>query len=207
MSENKKKILKEVGEWIVAFVIAYFIYILINYYLGTISGVKQESMYPTAKEGQKVIIQRPTLFKKELKRGMILTCEAPLPYSKQDEDKIANYEEKTGLDAITYNVLGINKKTFIKRLIGLPGDKLKIDINGNVEINGEKYPEIYLNPNGGELNGNYMDLTVPEGSVFLMGDNRSRSKDCREFGCIPIDKINGYILGRIWPLNKIGKID
>lgn len=207
MTDKQKYIAKETMEWILAFVVAYCIYILINYYFGTVSGVKQESMYPTAKEGEKVLIQRPTIFKKELERGMIVTCEAPLEYSEQDEDFTANYEEKVGLSSFAYNVLGIGKKTYIKRVIGLPGDHLKIDKDGTVEINGEKYSEIYLNPNGGELEGNYMELTVPEETVFLMGDNRSRSKDCREFGCVPIEKVNGYIIGRLWPLTKIGKID
>lgn len=207
MTDKKKYILKEIMEWVIAFVVAYCIYVLINYYLGTVSGVKQESMFPTAKEGEKVLIQRTTIFKKELKRGMIVTCEEPLPYSKQDEDNIANYEEKTGVDAFIYDVLGFGKKTFIKRIVGLPGDKLKISKEGIVELNGELYSEIYLNPNSGELEGNYMELTVPQGSVFLMGDNRARSKDSREFGCIPMDRINGYVIGRVWPLTKIGKID
>lgn len=207
MTDKNKIILKETMEWVVAFIIAYVIYIVINYFFGTVSGIKQESMYPTAKEGEKVLIQRTVLFKKELQRGMIVTCEEPLPYSKQDEDNIANYENKKGLESFTYNVLGFGKKSYIKRVIGLPGDKIKIAIDGKVELNGEPLNEIYLNPNSGELKGNYMELTVPEGSVFLMGDNRARSKDSREFGCIPLNKINGYIICRVWPLNNLGKIE
>ncbi len=207
MTDKNKLILKEIKEWAIAFLIAYVIYVIINYFLGTVSGIKQDSMYPTAKEGEKVLIQRTVVFKKELEHGMIVTCEAPLPYSKQDEDSIANYEDKKGLDGFAYNVLNFGKKSFIKRVVGLPGDHLKIANNGKVELNGEPLTEIYLNPNEGELEGNYMEVTVPENSVFLMGDNRARSKDSREFGCVPFDKINGYVITRVWPLNNLGAIE
>ena len=207
MTDKKKLILKETKEWAIAFLIAYVIYIIVNFFLGTVSGIKQDSMYPTAKEGEKVLIQRPVIFKKDLEYGMIVTCEAPLEYSKQDEDGIANYEEKSGLSAFTYDVLGFGKKTYIKRVIGVAGDELVIAKTGEVTKNGEKLDEIYLNPHKGELEGNYMKIKVPEGSVFLMGDNRARSKDSREFGCIPVEKITGYVITRVWPLNNLGAIE
>lgn len=50
------------------------------------------------------------------------------------------------------------------------------------------------------------DFTVPEGYVFAMGDNRQKSTDCRDFGCIPIEKIEGTVLIRFWPLHKMGKV-
>ena len=50
------------------------------------------------------------------------------------------------------------------------------------------------------------DFTVPEVYVFAMGDNRQKSTDCRDFGCIPIEKIEGTVLIRFWPLHKRGKV-
>ena len=51
------------------------------------------------------------------------------------------------------------------------------------------------------------DVQIPEGYVFCIGDNREGSMDCRMFGAVPIDKVEGKVIGRIWPLNKIGNID
>ena len=52
----------------------------------------------------------------------------------------------------------------------------------------------------------FMELDVPEGTVFVMGDNRGSSTDSRSFGSIPIDKIEGKVEFRIWPFNKWGSI-
>jgi signal peptidase I len=57
------------------------------------------------------------------------------------------------------------------------------------------------------MDGAFYDFIVPDGCVFAMGDNRSDSKDCRVFGCIPLNKIEGTVLFRMFPLNKFGKID
>lgn len=203
---DRYKWIKEIGEWVVAFLIAYVIYVVINFFFGTISGVKQISMYPTCKEGEKVIIQRPVLFKKELKRGMIITFEAPLQTVEKNEDNIASFPSYKGMQQFMYDFLGIGKKSYIKRIIGLPGDRLQIAEDGTVILNGEALKEEYLNTEKRSLNGKYMDVIVPDNCVFAMGDNRGFSGDSREFGCIPVDKINGYVITRIWPLNKLGKI-
>jgi len=51
------------------------------------------------------------------------------------------------------------------------------------------------------------DFVVPEGYIFAIGDNRTQSKDCREFGCIPIEKIEGKVWIRFWPFDVFGKVD
>ena len=52
----------------------------------------------------------------------------------------------------------------------------------------------------------FSDFVVPENTIFAMGDNRNGSMDCRNFGCIPIEKVEGIVLFRFFPLNKLGKI-
>lgn len=208
--EKVKKILIEISEWIICLIIAYILYLLLNYFVGTISGVRQVSMYPTAKEGEKVLIQRTVIFKKELKYGDIITFEAPLDKSELEDvdkkDPTAVYEEYEGVDAFAYAFLDIGKTSYIKRVIGLPGDHIVINDKGEVYRNDEKLDEEYLKEGTTNKIGEYTDVIVPEGTVYAMGDNRLQSKDCRVFGCIPNDRINGYVISRVWPFNKFGKL-
>ena len=82
-----------------------------------------------------------------------------------------------------------------------------IDEQGNVYVNYELLDEPYIADDIETVSNAYSYFTVPEGHVFLMGDNRTKSADCRDFGCIPFDKIEGKASFRFWPLNVFGKID
>ena len=62
--------------------------------------------------------------------------------------------------------------------------------------------DVYTDGHGGI----YTDIIVPEGHIFAMGDNRTKSQDCRQFGCIPLEKIEGKVTIRFWPLNRWGTI-
>ncbi len=213
---SKEKIKKEIIEWAFCFIVAYLLYLLLNYFVGTISGVKQISMKPTANEGEKVLIQRTVFGKKELKHGDIITFIAPSANVNKTEiepgkvlegnEAIANYDEHLGIESFTYNFMGINKKSYIKRVIGIAGDHIVINEDGTVYRNNEKLEESYLKDGTTSRNGAYVDIIVPDDSVFAMGDNRLQSMDSRFFGCIPLSKIDGYVISRIWPLNKIGEI-
>ena len=204
--KNSKAIIKEILEWVLCLVIAYVLYLIINYFVGTISGVKQVSMLPTTKENDRLITSRPTIFKRDLKYGDIVTFEAPLEDDLEvNENNIASYTEKTGIDSFFYNFMGIGKSSYVKRVIGLPGDHIVIGDDGSVYRNGEKLDEPYLNEQVTNKD-KYNDVVVPAGTVFMMGDNRLSSKDSRFFGCVPIETVNGYVVIRVWPLNKIGKL-
>lgn len=201
----KNKWVKEIVEWVMCFIIAYAIYLVINYFLGTIAGIKQSSMYPTAKEGEKVLIARRVLFGKTIERADVVIVEAPMDVLENDTN-FAKYETKKGLDYFTYKVMGLGKRSYIKRVIGLPGEHLYIAETGEVYINGEIIEESYLTENlKTPRTGNYYDVEIPEGYVFVMGDNRNGSKDSREFGLVPLDRVEGKVVTRIWPLNKLGK--
>ncbi len=209
-ADRSKKVGKEILEWVLCFVIAYVIYLNINFFIGTISGVKQVSMIPTAKENERVLIQSTTLFKKDLKYGDIITFEAPLDKLNKDDydpsNLIAEYNDYKGINNFLYSFVGIGKVTYIKRVIGLPGDHIVISQDGNVYRNDERLVEDYLNDDTTNISGVYSDVVVPEGTIFVMGDNRLQSKDSRVFGCIPISRVNGYVVIRVWPFNKIGTL-
>lgn len=99
-------------------------------------------------------------------------------------------------------------KPLIKRVIGLPGDVIKVTAEGDVYRNGELLNEekyVYLDgPLFATLKGEWK---VGEGEVFVMGDHRNDSMDSREIGPIKIDKIIGQAVFRLFPLSDFGKID
>lgn len=206
---DKKAILKEVLEWIYCIVIAIVLALLIRYFVGTPTIVQQPSMYPTLKQNQRLILNRISrTFKETPKRGDIITFEAP---SKSYADStVASYEnEPTGwFSKFTYYVLEVNKMSYIKRVIALPGEHVEIK-EDKVFVNGIELEEKYLQDGviTEAKNPFLADFVVPEGCVFAMGDNRLQSSDCRVFGCIPINKIESKVWIRFWPLNLFGKVD
>ena len=92
---------------------------------------------------------------------------------------------------------------YIKRVVGLPGDHVAI-YNGKVFLNGQEITEPYLNE---VPTGNYAEHVVPEGSVFVLGDNRNHSDDSRVWGFLTIDKILGKAVFRYWPFNTMGLVE
>ena len=78
--------------------------------------------------------------------------------------------------------------------------------NGKVYVNGVEFQEDYLQPDVVTESSIFNDFIVPEGYIFAMGDNRTKSTDCRVLGCIPINKIEGIVSFRFWPLSNFGKI-
>ena len=213
---RNKKIIKEIGGWIICIVIAVILALLIKYFILTPTVVKQESMYPTLEENQRLILNRlGRTFKQMPKRGDIITFEAPTVTYRTEEDTdisnpVAIYEdeERNIFGNFSYNVLEIGKTSYIKRVIGLPGDHVQIR-NGKVYINEEELEEDYLQPGiiTDDAEGMFSDIIVPENTVFAMGDNRGESHDCRAFGCIPQDKIESIVLFRFWPFDKFGKVE
>ena len=201
--------IKEVLEWIYCIIIAIVLALLIRYFVGTPTVVKQKSMFPTLKQEQRLILNRlPRTFKQTPNRGDIITFEAPTKLITTNEKATYDKEFKNGFEKFTYYVLEAGKQSFIKRVIGLPGDHVVIS-EGKVYVNGEELDESYLQPDVvTEAKNSYLtDFTVPEGYIFAMGDNRSYSTDCREFGCVPIEKVESKVWIRFWPLNLFGKVD
>ena len=211
-----KKIFKEIGGWIICIVIAIILALLIKYFVLTPTVVKQESMFPTLEENQRLILNRlGRTFKQLPKRGDIITFEAPTEtYRTKENTDISNpvaiYEEKDRnlWENFRYHVLEIGKTSYIKRVIGLPGEHVQIK-DGKVYINDKELEEDYLQPGivTDDFGGIFSDIIVPENTVFALGDNRNSSVDCRFFGCIPLDKIEGKVWVRFWPLNEFGKVE
>ena len=115
------------------------------------------------------------------------------------------FSDPKRFDIIVFPPTG-KKEYYIKRIIGLPGETVQIDENGNIYINGELLEENY----GAETIQNpgraAKPITLGDDECFVMGDNRNNSKDSRseEVGNVKRSQIIGRAWLRIWPLNKFG---
>ncbi len=139
--------------------------------------VKESSMEPTLYENHYLIINKLAYKTGEEQRGDIIVFESEL-------------ETEDG-----------DKKLLIKRIVGLPGETVTIE-NEKVYINGELLEEEYLKD--GITPGTVTDCVVPEGQLFVMGDNRVVSIDSHELGCISEDTVMGKAVLRLYPFNQIG---
>lgn len=141
--------------------------------------VKESSMQPTLYENNYLLVNKQAYLFGEEKRGDIIVFKS-------------NLDDEKG-----------KKKLLIKRIIGLPGDKITIDDQA-VYINGEKQNEDYTLEE--ETFGEVSELTVPEGELFVMGDNRRVSVDSRsdKVGCINEKTVVGKAFVRLYPFNEIG---
>ncbi|WP_033829240.1 signal peptidase I [Bacillus andreraoultii] len=163
----------ELWEWIKIIVIAALLAAAIRYFLFTPIIVDGESMMPTLEDRDRMIVNRLSYKVGEPKRFDIVVFHAT------------------------------EEKDYIKRVIGLPGDKIEYK-DDTLYINGKKIDEPYLKEYKKELIGGTLTdpftVEVPKGHVFVMGDNRRYSKDSRHIGPIPIDEILGKANIIYWPL-------
>ena len=213
MEEKANSKIKDILEWAYCIIIAVVLALLFRYYIGTPTIVKQPSMYNTLEEGQRLILSRWTrTVKGTYKRGDIITFEAPSQSQMSTFDvdmnnpvAIYDYKPKGIFAKFSYYVLEFNKTSYIKRVIGVAGDHIKIE-SGKVYLNGQELNEPYLRDGIKTEQKVFTDIIVPENCVFVMGDNRPQSMDSRSFGCIPLEKVESKVVIRFWPLNKFGKV-
>lgn len=182
MSDNVRNIL----EWVYCIIIALVLALLFRYFVATPTIVKQRSMYPTLQENQRLILNRTArITQKTPKVGDIITFEAPTrAYTAIDANQnnpIASYEkEPKGIfGKFAYYVLEFTKKSYIKRVIATEGQHVVIKEN-KVYVNGVEIQEDYLQDDVVTTSNVFNDFIVPEGYLFAMGDNRTKSTDCRE---------------------------
>lgn len=213
MEEGKEvKVFNNILEWTLCILLALIIALLTRYYIITATVIKQSSMYPTLKENQRIIISRTKrITKSQYQAGDIITFEAPSKIKQGAEVDVSNpvaiynYEPQGLMNKLVYYVLEINKISYIKRVIGIAGDRVQIK-DGKVYVNGEELKEEYLPEGTTTKTVYYNDVIVPEGCVYVMGDNRDQSMDSRTFGCIPLEKVEGKVILRYWPLNAFGGV-
>ena len=207
---------KEIFEWVICILIALVIVAIIKTFVGFPTVVSGASMDSTLKDRQRLWVSKIALeINKYPEYGDIITFEAPstnyITKAMADPDNpvaIYNEEKKSFFSNILSSLSLFNTTSYIKRVIGLPGDHVEIK-GGRVYVNDQALNEEYLDAGTvtRAVDGCFTDIVVPDGYVYVLGDNREVSGDSRRFGCIPIDKIEGKAVFRFWPLNTIGRVD
>jgi signal peptidase I len=107
-------------------------------------------------------------------------------------------------DVVVFLYPNDHQKSYIKRVIALPGDDLRID-HGRVFVNGRELSEKYVPPRF-EDERSLPETTVPEHSFFVMGDHRSISSDSRDFGPVDRELIYGKAAFVYWPMEQVGVV-
>ncbi len=107
-------------------------------------------------------------------------------------------------DIIVFRYPRDPSKSYIKRVIGMPGDRVRID-DGQVFVNGLRLREPYV-PEEFEDLRSYPETTVPLGSYYVLGDHRSMSNDSRDFGCVSQQFVSGKAVFVYWPVDKLGTV-
>jgi signal peptidase I len=107
-------------------------------------------------------------------------------------------------DIVVFRYPRDTSKSFIKRVIGLAGDRIRIE-SGEVFVNGEALEEDYV-PAAYADQRSYAEIVVPGNSYFVLGDHRTMSNDSRDFGPVSIGYIYGKAVFGYWPMDKMGRV-
>lgn len=179
---DNRKVTSEIASWLRTILIAVIVVLFCRQFIFLPTTVKGESMMPSLEDGNRVILS-----------------------------KITHIDR---FDEVVFHATDSPDK-YVKRIIGLPGDtvEMKDDI---LYINGKPYEEEYLDElksapdSAGRFTEDFTlkELTgrekVPQGQMFVLGDNRPYSKDSRVFGFVPMERIVGEVKMRYWPMKDIG---
>ena len=177
--------------------------IVIRFFVGELRWIPSGSMHPTLIEKDRLFVEKLSKPFRELQRGDVIVFYPPDEPLKKDFFSIIS--RLTGLMC--------KDIAFIKRIIGMPGDKFEIKLEDDgyyVYINDKKLEEPYIlsktdwMPCGDDM---YCGpFTVPEDNYFMMGDNRGNSQDSRFWGFLPKNRVIGRAIFVFWPLNRVQKL-
>ncbi|MCI5567798.1 MAG: signal peptidase I [Veillonellaceae bacterium] len=164
---------EEAKDWIVSIVIAVALALFIRQFIVELYVVDGPSMRPTLLSEERLVVNKFVYRVRNPERGEII---------------VFKYPRDTSRD-------------FIKRVIAVPGDTIKIE-DGRVYVNRELKDEPYILE---KTLSDYPEATVPEGHIFVMGDNRNNSEDSRfaDVGFVPYELVKGKAVLVFWPLDNM----
>lgn len=168
------------SSWAVTILVAVALTVVVKTWVFTAYSIPSVSMVPTLEVNDRVIVSR---LSRDPARGDVIVFDRP-----------ANDPKTSPSDP----------DVLIKRVIGLPGDVVASNEDGQVTVNGRVIDEPYLADGTVTVIGT--PITVGSGKLLVMGDNRPASQDGRAFGPIDKDLVVGRAIVRFWPLSRLGRL-
>lgn len=201
-------------EFVTVIAVALLLSVIIKTFFVQAFAIPSESMEDTLIPGDRILVNKLADDEGSLNRGDVVVFVdpgnwlegIPEPDRPAWQDALISIGETIGL--VPQNV----GDHLVKRIIGMPGDHVVCcNEEGLIEVNGEPIRESYVKP-GVSASDIPFEVTVPEGHVWLLGDNRARSKDARYhqyatgFGFVPIANIEGRAWLTVYPFDRFGTI-
>ena len=191
--QKKHSFLRELP---VLIVVAFIVALLIKTFLLQAFYIPSASMEPTLVEGDRVLVEKLSYRFSGPDRGDVVVFEREyaIPGGPDEDD--------TFWDGIVDSIRGLfgfptgTEQDFIKRVMAVGGDTIE-GRDGRIYVNDEVVSEPFLSD--GQQTGPFGPIEIPEGEIFVMGDNRNNSDDSRNFGPIDADKVVGHAFLLIWP--------
>jgi len=197
-------------------VVSFCVAVLVRSFLVQAFVIPSASMEDTLLIGDRVMVNKLVYETRDPARGEVIV------FRGTDRWAPENFDEQPGglLDRIgdtLGDLVGVSRpgeKDFIKRVIGVPGDRVGCCDEGRVTVNGVPIDEPYLSsnspldvpPNAFCGSRQFVEVVVPPGQLFVMGDNRGLSQDSRCQGPVPIENVVGRAFMRVWPPSRWGGV-
>lgn len=195
---DEDSVLSFLRELPVLLLVALLLAFLLRTFVVQVFYIPSSSMVPTLQEQDRMVVEKLSYLFREPARGEVIVFAG---------DEIAG-TPSNGVENLATAVgrfLGVvpaDARDFVKRVIGLPGDTVVIEDDGTVVVNGVELPEPYVvNPDPDAFG----PFEVPEGELFVLGDNRPNSSDSRfSLGYVEMDQVVGRAMFVLWPLDHSG---
>lgn len=195
--EKKKPFWRELP---VLVVIAFAAALLIKTFLLQAFYIPSASMEPTLVAGDRVLVEKVSYLFGEPEHGDVVVFERELDMLAPEQDDSFFRDIGDGLRELFGFPTG-GRQDFIKRVIAVGGETVEVT-GGELKVDGVVVDEPYLPDDF--VTADYPAYTVPEGEIFVMGDNRGNSDDSRSFGGFPADDVIGRAFILIWPPSDVG---
>lgn len=173
-----KTIWGSVREWVLVVVVALLAALVLRATLIQTYYIPSTSMAPTLEVGDRLMVYKLAFSIGDVEKGDLVVFSRP---SRLPDSPIND---------------------FVKRVVALEGEKVEVT-DGDLYIDGSRVDEPYLESS--TVTNDFEEVEVPDGHVFVMGDNRQNSRDSRDFGPIQEELLVGEVFLRIWPFNNFGR--